>query len=165
MKRFLVILVFIPFMVSAHGEGGTVEKTVGDYFVDVGYSDGILRADKSSRFDFLLLKNVDRTDTDFNEVFVKITKNNTIYFVMTLPRPAFGSAGMTLTFPEAGDYKVDLSYLKDKSTVVATDFLLTVQPSETEATGAMKFLRLPIVSFTVGILAGIVIQYVISKMK
>jgi hypothetical protein len=166
MKKLLIILaLMMPMLSSAHGQGGTVEKVVGDYFVDAGWSEPILRAGKSSRFDFLLLKSTDRSDADFNQVFVKITKNNSLAFVATLPRPSFGTAGMTYTFHEAGDYKFEITYLKDQQTVVATDFTTNVQGGEVESSGFSGFLRVPIVSFCLGLFAGLLIQFIVGKMK
>ena len=164
MKKFLLILVlFFPMITLAHGSGGTLEKVVGENLVDVGYSDAILRVGKASRFDFQLVKNSDKSDVDFNQVWVRIIKSGNLIFVGTLPRPDFGSAGMTFTFFEPGDYDMTVNYQKDGTKITETDFVVPVQALDQEKGTLEIFNENPFASFGIGIVAGLILTFGINK--
>ena len=166
MKKILSILLFLPVLVSAHGTGGSFEKIDGEYFVDIGYSEPLLRAGESNRMDFQILKNTDKSDIDFNQVWVRVIKDGNLVFVATLTKPDFGLTGMTFTFPEAGTYDLTTSFMKNGEKILETSFDVPVnEKAALDEKGTITMVKTPFGGFVVGLTIGIVLSSLFFRKK
>ena len=130
MKYYIKISVLgflFPFIAFAHGTGASVEKTVGDYFIDVGYSPTEIRAGEAVRFDFSLSSETTNEEVLFQNIWLRIMKDNQTVFAGGLSRARFGLTGITYTFHEKGGYEIFLRFESEDETIVETSFPFTVQ--------------------------------------
>src|ERR1700741_4582864 len=103
LKKIIIIAsLLMPFLAAAHPTGGTIEKIEGNYYIDIGFKEQVLRADIPSRFDFGVYNNPDKTAVDYDSAYVRIMSGDKFIFTGTLPKQSYGTAGMTFTFPLAG---------------------------------------------------------------
>lgn len=114
-------------LVSAHTSGFSVEKEVGDFIVDLGYSNEILIENTQLRFDFILVDNKYKTPQNFSEVWVRIENDERLLFASGLGRARFGDTGMAYSFPEAGTYKISTRFSNATSTLAEAEFEFVVQ--------------------------------------
>ncbi len=150
--RMLVIAMFcilVTFTAKANGFGITLDKSVGDYIVNVDYDavSGIYSGDPV-QFAFQLF-NKDRSDQpDFADVWVSITPSGK---GAVFPQPVFdgglvGSvfppSGMTFVFPYPGSYKLDLRYEKGDKTIAEASFPLEVQAGSQSVSGQSGFFHI-----------------------
>lgn len=115
---------------SAHLSGGTVEKQVGDYLVDVGYSTFILEPEVETAFSFLLVSKPGTLDWDYvpyTRATVDIVAPDGTRRSETMDVEPPVVAFLAHTFPEAGTYTMDLSYYSGSTLIVRTDIALEVR--------------------------------------
>lgn len=124
------LLVFLKVdLARAHLYGASLEKTVGEYFVDIGHSEERLEVGDSVRFDLNIYFDNDRQQAlDFTDAWVRISQGNKTMFAGNLHQPILGKAGMTVVFPEEGEYELSARYHDEDSTLVETTFPLSVDP-------------------------------------
>jgi hypothetical protein len=125
MKYLAVLaLVLIPVSVLAHNTGLSIEKTVGEYLVDVGYS-GQPQAGEAVSFDFDLKKQ--STDADFGDVWVRITDPAGGTVLATgVNHAAYGGARLLYTFDRPGTYQMDVRYESGDTVFAEASFPLVV---------------------------------------
>lgn len=123
----LVLIMLIPVLVHSHGAGGSYEEEKDGYLIDVGYNPESILANQRARIDFNLLSLSSTTAKDlFTDVWVRITKDNEIYFSGNLVRPYFGPTAMNLKMVDAGEYDVYVRYQNEGESVVDTTFILAI---------------------------------------
>ena len=149
---FPILLVVVTFLfvmspkhtVHAHGTGQSLEKVVGEYLIDVGYDVlGALKPDESVRLDFNVFLNETGEVISFTDIWVRIAEGNKTVFAGGIHKARFGSTGMTFTFPEDGEYELNIRFQNESDSIVETTFELSVEGSDdnkrTEASGSFSF--------------------------
>ena len=123
-----VILPWTP--VFSHGTGESIEKTVDSYLVDIGYSPELLITGTQSRLDFLLFDIETGQEILFSDLWLRIEKNDRLFFAGGIARPEFGSTGVSFTFFEPGDYSIFVRYEDENESLVETTVSLPVEKGE-----------------------------------
>ncbi|OGZ95063.1 MAG: hypothetical protein A3I44_01650 [Candidatus Sungbacteria bacterium RIFCSPLOWO2_02_FULL_51_17] len=124
-------LIAIP--AFGHSGGASIEKTVGEYIIDIGYSETDLRAGTPLRFDLQLLSASSTTNViSVDDVWVRIrrVRDNVYPLVGRFHMPALGPAGMTYEFSEPGEYSMTVRFQKHDKAIVEADIPLTILASE-----------------------------------
>lgn len=136
---FLFLIVSFVFIsqtyVYAHGEAGmTMKGSIDGYTGDVDYDNTFVEAGTPGRYVFNLFKgdtiDVAGTGVEFDDLWVRImlqdgSTNGKMLFAGPILKPNFGGAGMTLTMPQAGDYKILVRYNKDDKKIVEVPYSFT----------------------------------------
>ncbi len=99
---------FLPLLMRAHDGGVYFEATVGEYLVDIGYSD--VTAGESRTFDFALYKGVGKEKVAFDNVWVRISKDSKTIFAGPIDFGVFGQPVLTITLDSPGIYNVEANY-------------------------------------------------------
>ncbi len=140
MKKFIISLtiLLVPFSVSAHGSGNSLEAKVNGYLVDIGYSAFEVKAGIPLRFDFKIATEDGSTPVDFSSVFFRLeSEEGPVVFAGNISRPEFGETGVTVTFPKEGAYKVSARFYDSGRELVVGDFTLPViQSTERQSVGS-----------------------------
>lgn len=120
----------LPLLVHAHDGGVYFEATVGEYLVDIGYSD--VTAGESRTFDFALYKGVGKEKVSFDNVWVRISKDSKTVFAGPIDFGVFGQPVLTITLDSPGIYNVEANYeIAAKSLATST---FSVQAFSQEST-------------------------------
>ncbi len=121
----------LPAFASAHSTGPSLEKQVGPYLVDVGYSSFDPVPGQEFLFNALLVKNPGTLNWEiapYNRVEVEIRSSdgNTEPFKedTTLRRPI--RTVFTYAFPKAGDYTFDIRFSGTGGTLAEASFPITI---------------------------------------
>lgn len=131
MKYFLItISLTLGFLGTAYanGLGGQrLEKTVGQYIVDIG-TDQMLApvAGSPVEFDFNLLKGDTRELLDYTSVWVSISKNSQSYLSGNIIPAAAGPTLILFNFPESGNYELNTVFYKNDKAVADATFSLPI---------------------------------------
>jgi hypothetical protein len=120
----------LPLAALAHGDEASFEKTVGAYFVDIGYSSPAPAAGEAVAFDFKLTKG--GTDAQFDDVWVKVEEGNDVILATGLYNAPFGGPRLSYSFPKAGTYTISTRYETKDGALAEVSFPLTVS-ADTEA--------------------------------
>ncbi|MDP3770099.1 MAG: hypothetical protein Q8R40_04140 [bacterium] len=169
MKYFTAVIIFFCLfvrLVDGHGSGQSLEQTVGEYMVDVGYDTSVLTAGEPVRFDFNLRKKENFDLPEFTDVWVRIApQEQGILFAGNIHFADFGPTGMTIVFPAPGSYQLTVRFQKDDEKIAEeVSFPLTVERGESSAGSASSYLALIGTGIT-GLLAGFVASYLIWGKK
>lgn len=143
MRSIMLLLLFTlssveglsPFA-SAHGDTSSLEAEVGEYLIDIGYEPA-LEAGVPIAFDAdLFLAGPPLEYADFARVDIRVTKDGGEIVTHSVENEEQHIPAFTVTFPEAGDYDMDVRYLD------ANDVLLAARTFRLEVlTGSMVSLR------------------------
>lgn len=171
MKKIFVFILAIFFFGSAayaHSVGQSLEKTVGDYSVDIGYDTSPISAGEAVRFDFNLRKDGARFDAppEFEYLWVRIAPQGGegILFAGYLANLDFALTGMTYVFPRGGTYELTVRFEKDAKTVAETSFPLIVEAGDTQPSGAGgRLSREAIIAGLSGMLLGSLIVFLFFR--
>lgn len=139
---FLVCMFTLPVLVYAHGEGTTFSATTtaegGEMrVIDVDYSEPSISVGTVGRFNFKLFADDERTKAvPFTDLWVRIeekrgTTRGAVLFAGPIARADLGGTGFSITFPEAGDYTLNVRYNGSRdgsqdATLAEGEFSLTV---------------------------------------
>lgn len=123
------MFIFSAFSVYAHVSGQSVEKAVGEYIVDIGF-DEVLEAGKASRFDFNLWDKEKIEQIRFDRIWLRVAPKEGITLATYITTPSFGLAGMSYSFPEAGDYEITARFERGEGTLAEISFPVSVSDSE-----------------------------------
>ncbi len=148
--------------VFAHGEGASIEKEVGNYFIDIGYDPEKPETGVPVRLDFELSDKVSGAATVFSSVWVRIEKEKQTAFASGIHRSEFGKTGLLYTFGESGTYTISARFQNNEDTIAETSFSLAV--SEALSSGGKS--STPDTSVLWGVfwlLAGAVLGFVIKR--
>ena len=163
---FIVGLFICPiFFAIAHGTGKTLEKTAGEYNIDLDYDNPELVAGESVRFNFNIWSDKDRTSApEWTDVWVRISPAGSpgIVYAGDVHRPSFGSAGFTFVFPRSGSYEISVRYQNnDKTLTDDVTFPLTVLEGDS-VTSSNGWLN-AIIGGIVGLFLGMTLKSVFNK--
>jgi len=162
-------LVFAGFHDPAfsHVSGQSWEVVLKEYKIDVGYDPAPFVSGQPVRLDFNVTKEATSEQVDFADVWVRITEGEKTVFASGIHRPSIGRAGMTFTFPEAGDYILSTRFEKDGTTIAETTFPVTVQQAEAASVrnNRLDFVRWAGWGVAVVALGGLVATVMINRKK
>lgn len=123
----LFLLVLLPVFAYAHDGGRSLERQIGNYLIDIGYTTEEIVAGKSVYFDFKLYeKKPAPKSTDYTQVWVRIEKNGETVFASGIANMNLGTVGMVYTFADGGEYTISVRYEKRETVLVETEFPLEV---------------------------------------
>lgn len=129
-KVFLLTLVAVLFanVAFAHETGLSFEKAVGDYVVDVGFDADIIKEAEPVQLDAVLWNKEKTQSQDYSDVFVRIqSAEEETVFASDFFKPQIGSAGAVFAFPKAGDYVMEVIFIKDEQLLAKTEFEVNVK--------------------------------------
>ncbi len=121
--------VLAPQHVLAHSLGASFEATSSPYRVDVGYDPVDFLAGDASRFDFDL-REESGPITDYDYVWVRITKEKKTLFATGIERQTLGPTTLVYTFDTPGDYVLHVSYRQGADVMAEASFPFTVLLSD-----------------------------------
>lgn len=100
--------------VNANGYGLKLDKAVGNYIANVDADVYTLNAGEPVRFSFMLWDKERVNAIDFDNVWVRITKEGSFasLFAGQIGKPDFGGVGMTYLFSKPGNYEVSVRFQK-----------------------------------------------------
>lgn len=111
--------------VSAHSSEVSFEATSTPYLIDVGYDPEEFMAGYASRFDFDL-REESGLITDYDYVWVRITKEKRALFATGIERQMLGPTTLVYTFNTPGDYVLHVSYRQGADVMAEASFTFTV---------------------------------------
>ncbi len=120
----LIIVIYIPFSM-AHLDFG-IDKEVGDYTVDFGYSSEKIMEDKATLLAFTLIDKESRNLIQVDRIWVRFSEANNVIFTANL-NPDLDQGLITFTFPTAGEYNVTARFFQDERELAETSFTLSVE--------------------------------------
>jgi hypothetical protein len=115
-----------PLLSLAHATGGTFETTVDEYLIDIGFVPETPVTTAVTRFDFLLTSATSTEPIPYSDVWVRIERDEQLYFSGSITNPRIGPTGLTILLDTPGQYTVTARYLSDLTTLTETHFSLTV---------------------------------------
>ncbi|MDP2735893.1 MAG: hypothetical protein Q8P12_06845, partial [bacterium] len=120
---FLFVLAFAPFLVSAHGVGGTLETVVEGYLVDIGYQPANPRAGIPVAYDFLLTDSATGRPAEFDFMWVRVSKGKNTVLATGIAKAEFGPTTLVYTYPEGGDdYEIAVRFEGAEATLAEATF-------------------------------------------
>ncbi|MEX0877507.1 MAG: hypothetical protein WDZ40_01430 [Candidatus Spechtbacterales bacterium] len=144
MKKINILLFFVFIFFSythtayGHGTGASLEKISGDYKIDIGYTPPVIEEGSSAALDFSLSRNDNGEEIEFTDIWVRIEKNQKTVFASGIHKPNFGRTLLTYTFPEAGEYKLNVRYQNNSTKLAEEVFSLSVVENKTAQNGLNK---------------------------
>lgn len=124
-SSFVLLAFILPVFVTAHGNGASFEKEVSGYKVDIGYDPSKIEAGENERFDFELFDSKEE-EVGFDYVWVNISLGDKTIYAGGVHNAEIGGAGMTIVFPEGGDYILSVRYQKGDKNIVETKIPFSV---------------------------------------
>jgi len=122
-----VILLFSIYInLEAHGTGASYEETVGEYTVDIGYDPEIVESRSVTRLDFGIVEKESGRGAEFTDVWLRITKDNVVFFAGGIDNATLGGARVTYNFPEPGVYIISARYQNSGDALAELEFELAV---------------------------------------
>lgn len=167
---FCAVLLWLPFVALSHNDGASYEEEKEGYLIDIGYDPESVHAKQRTRFDFFLYQEVDTNwdEVNISDVWVRITKEDKVYFAGGIMNPHFGAPGFLFMFPESGTYDVSVRYQNDDERIVETTFPISVLESQTTTTESevVWYKDFPIragIGFVFGITSGLFAMYLYRR--
>lgn len=136
MRIWLTLIIaslVIPAFAQAHGDGASWEQVFNQYKVDVGYDPASFIVGEPAHYDFNLTLEQGGQEVDFADLWVRVAHGNTTVFAGGIHKPSVGRAGMTFTFPRAGEYELSVWFEKAGESIVNAAFPVTVQDPAIES--------------------------------
>jgi LPXTG-motif cell wall-anchored protein len=165
--RTLLFALWSAFLISvplafAHG-GPSFERTVGKYFIDIGYDDEFKQG-REVLLDFALysIKNGKPDSlTQVSSVTFSVLTGSTVLFTKTIPKPDFGKIFATYTPDQHGRFDLTAAFSVDGTEVVKTSFPFVVQDSAfeegEEVTGSYSSMPVAIAGAVIVAIAGFIL--------
>ncbi|MEN9621826.1 MAG: hypothetical protein RLZZ67_260 [Candidatus Parcubacteria bacterium] len=155
---FIFLLSLLPLTIFAHGDGLSLEQKVGDYYFDIGYSAEFI-SNEFIRMDLSLLKADTREDIPFSSAWVRIQKNNKLFFAGPIARGEFGKTGFSFIFPEEGTYKLFIRFEDRSKTLSESSFdVVVVKGESTQKQPYVLFTGLVCGGLALGVLGSTLIK-------
>ncbi len=155
---FLLSMVFPLGSMQAHGTGESVEKVVGEYLIDIGYSLPELKAGAPVYFDFNILFNKTQENVAFTDIWVQIAKSSETFFASGISKARFGGTTMAYTFPTGGEYELKVRFQNEGETVEETSFPFQVAAGNAQLSKTSLFSP----ALFLGVFGGLLIGFFLS---
>lgn len=164
---FFVPLLFLlgPNVTNGHSVGfKSLSTTTEDgYVVDFGYEEDTLRENTQTRLSFELYDNEATTTlSSFTEVWLVVKGPSGTVFSGGIDRPEFGETSISFTFPEEGEYDVQLRYQEESQILAKGNFSITVPPREDQQVNTNAYLA---AGGVIGLLLGFVLALYIKRRR
>jgi hypothetical protein len=166
---FGLLLVFFAFGLPgpslAHLAGGE-DKPIDGYVVDFGYDPEQPRAHEQTLLAFHLRNAETLESADYTHVWVRVVHDGQILSAVNVVQDDAGT-NYLYTFPEGGEYTLDVEFRHDEDVLAVTEFILTVIGEEIAATQDVPT-RSPLIvvaSVLVGVAIGWGLTYTIGRKK
>ena len=158
----LGMVLMFPGLAFTHGTGQSLEKVLGEYRVDIGYSPPILEARDPSIFDFDLLLDETSERAVFSGIWVRIVQGKKTVFATGIHKPDFGNITMVYSFPEKGDYELIVRFQNEGEKIVEGSFPIEVQGGVETSEPGISFPWFAIGIF-IGIIGGFLVSFAVRK--
>ena len=157
----MLLVLYTPYLALAHGEGQSIEKTIGEYSVKLEYETLELQVGEPTRFDFETTKANNNEDVPFSSIWVRITQGNKTIFAGGIAKSDIGKTGLTYTFPEAGDYELSTRFQDNKGeSIVEAAFPLKIAAASIENRQKQNLRFSP--QIFLGVFIGLIVGYALS---
>ena len=156
MYRIVVLLLALPLYVSAHGSGVSIERQVGEYLVDIGYSPSPIEELAEVRFDFSLRRLDGSHEEPFDRIWVRIEGGGRTFFASGIAKAEFGPTTLLFRFSQAGEHVLSVRYENNGEIVTELKEIFVVVPSEERKISSWYVVGCAVVTifFATGFLAG-----------
>lgn len=117
----------LPAAAYAHGFGASLERTVGEYWIDIGYDPSQVIAGDRMVFDFNLAEAAaTSTPAAYDYVWVRLRGDDQTLFATAVRRADIGPTTLLYTLPRdmKGDLTLSVRYQKENATLAESDFTL-----------------------------------------
>lgn len=161
---FALVLLVVPFVVSAHGAGAYFETTVGSFILDIGFSSPAPEVGEAVVFDFQLrgidTELISGSDTEFSDVWVRIESDGKVLLATGLYNAEFGGPRLSYVFPKEGEYTIFARYENGSDSLAETSFPITVLPNSNGGgtAGILQDVLYGSMGLAVGFLAAVVLR-------
>jgi hypothetical protein len=119
------LLLLMPGVVLAHGDGASFEAEAGDYLVDIGYDPAEPVGGNRMLFDFGLLAGGE--PAAFDRLWVRLEHNGELVLAGPISRMPLGPTTLTVRMPEqAGQLTVHARFERGSETLAEASFPLSV---------------------------------------
>lgn len=116
-------------LASAHVTGNYLERTVGEYLVDIGYDTFTILEKQTIVFNAALIKDAGSLEWDYapaDALWIQITPPHADVFRTFIPIKQPGPVNASYTFDEPGTYRLAVRFLEGETVLAETSFPLTV---------------------------------------
>jgi len=153
----------VPLMALAHGDETSFETTVGEYFIDIGYSAPDPSVDESVLFDFRLTRGEGGPAVPFSDVWVRMeSEDGKVVFASGIHNAEFGGPRLSYVFPGEGSYTVSARYENEGQAITEASFPITVGAAEgTDARGVPE----PYLFGVAGLVLGFLVAFLVKRRK
>lgn len=127
----VITFLALPFLTGtalAHEAGRTLSARSGDYMVDVDYSVPFLMPGEETIFQFSLITKPGTLDWDYmpyDLAHVRILKGDEVVLDRELPAVPPSLAFTSFTFPEAGEYTLNVAFSSGGTSIADASFPVT----------------------------------------
>lgn len=133
--RFVIVLLFclIGPSVAAHSLGVSLERTVGEYWIDIGYEPSQPFGGDRMVFDFNLADAAATSTTvEFDYVWVRLQSSEGTLLASGIHRAPIGPTTLLIMLPKdtKGDMHLSVRFQKDDDTLAESEFTIPVTPYE-----------------------------------
>jgi len=150
--------------VSAHSAGASIEKTIDNYLVDIGYSPEEPITGEPVRFDFALSDKPTEEEIDFTNIWVRIEEGNKSLFAGSIDKARFGLTGFLYAFPESGEYQIFSRFENNEGPIAETSFPFSIEAGPDEEKNG-DFMPIILSGFALGILFFAIVNFLIKRGK
>ncbi|MDA1337264.1 MAG: hypothetical protein O3C23_00640 [bacterium] len=155
-------LLFGALHVSAHSTGVSLEKTIDEYRVDIGQNPPVLETENPAVFDFDLVFEKTGERAEFSDIWVRIVQGKKTVFASGINKPDFGNTTMVYTFPQGGEYELNVRFQKAGEKIVEASFPLAIEGVTTDSGFNLPLLLL---GFFIGTICGFLVSFILLKKK
>ncbi len=134
MRLFSLLLssiLFIPLSL-AHSDGLSFEEKIGDVLVDIGFGDALPVEGSTLTYSFDLF-NISNPDAyafePFTEVHVMLFRDGKEVLSEVIPNNGTDVPSLPITYTDAGDYTMQVIYMRSGKERIATPFHFRVNPA------------------------------------
>jgi hypothetical protein len=150
-------LALSPVLALAHAGGPSIEKVIGDYAFDIGYSQEPVEGELV-RFDLALSPAKGGDEIAFTSAWVRIEgEGGKTVFAGPIAYGEFGRPGFSVVFPREGAHELFVRFQKGPETIAESEFPLLVAPSE-EGRPMMPFIGALVAGSATGFLFALAIR-------
>ncbi|MFZ2886923.1 MAG: hypothetical protein WA021_03835 [Minisyncoccia bacterium] len=117
--------------ISAHGTGASLERTVGDYWIDIGYDPAQLVGGDRIVFDFNLARaSATTTRVNFGHVWVRLQSDGQTLLATGITHADIGPTSLLFMLPKdvEGELVLSARFQNDDLTLAETQFTISVAP-------------------------------------
>lgn len=167
-KLSILFLLFFAFSLQlftknahSHGEGEEIILEKDGYKIDVGYSPEILYVNSPASFDFRISKGEEKIE--FTDVWVRVSQGPKTFFASGIYNQNLGGSTLIYTFPQEGEYVLNVRYQKNGENIVEGEFPITVlvdpalEVEESSPLFSTEFILMGITALILGTILGIFI--------